>query len=206
MDFCEILEKIAHHIEKNAEYLDELDAVMGDGEHGFNMKKCFNTVKLMLPEWREMSNVEILENAGMTLLTAGGGTASTLLGFFMRKAAGAAKKETVYDAKSIAGILNRALESTLERSQAKVGDKTLMDVLIPAVREFSEEAENGDIRAAAKAAARASAEGVKATKQMTAKRGRGFYVAERGLGTADPGAASLDIIIQTICGELFKEG
>lgn len=51
MDFCEILEKIAHHIEKNAEYLDELDAVMGDGEHGFNMKKCFNTVKLMICLW-----------------------------------------------------------------------------------------------------------------------------------------------------------
>lgn len=205
MDFCRLCGEIADQIEKNAEYLDKLDAVMGDGEHGFNMKKCFKAVENMLPEWRGMSNVEILGNAGMTLLAAGGGTASTLIGFFMKKAAGEAKKETVYNAESIAGILERALAAALERSQAKEGDKTLMDVLIPAVRAFSEEAKNGDIRAAAKAAAKASAEGMRATEQMIAKRGRGFYVADRGLGTADPGAASMDLIIQTIYRELIKE-
>lgn len=205
MDFCRIYEEIARQIEKNAEYLDGLDAVMGDGEHGFNMKRCFNAVKDMLTEWREMDNVEILRNAGMTLLSAGGGTASTLLGFFMKKAADAAGKKTTYDAESVAGILGEALEAALERSRAKEGDKTLMDVLIPAVRAFSEEAKNGDIHAAVKAAAEASAEGVQATEQMIAKKGRGFYVADRGIGTADPGAASLNLIIQVIHKEILKE-
>ena len=93
MDFCRMYEEIARRIEENAEYLDGLDAVMGDGEHGFNMKKCFNAVREMLPEWREMGNTEVLESAGMTLLAAGGGTATTLLGFFMMRAAGAAKNE-----------------------------------------------------------------------------------------------------------------
>lgn len=198
-------EEIARRIEENAEYLDGLDAVMGDGEHGFNMKKCFNAVREMLPEWREMGNTEVLESAGMTLLAAGGGTATTLLGFFMKRAAGAAKNETVYDAESIARILNQALASTLEKSQAGEGDKTLMDVLVPAVRAFSEEAANDDIFAAAGAAAKASAEGARATEQMIARRGRGFYVADRGLGTADPGAASLNLIVQTIYKELLKE-
>ena len=101
------------------------------------MKKCFNAVREMLPEWREMGNTEVLESAGMTLLAAGGGTATPLLGFFMMRAAGAAKNETVYDAESIAGILNQALASTLEKSQAGEGDKTLMDVLVPAVMAFS---------------------------------------------------------------------
>ena len=205
MDFCRMYEEIARRIEENAEYLDGLDAVMGDGEHGFNMKKCFNAVREMLPEWREMGNTEVLENAGMTLLAAGGGTASTLLGFFMKRAAGAAKKETAYDAESIARILNQALASTLEKSQAGEGDKTLMDVLVPAVRAFSEEAANDDILVAAGAAAKASAEGARATEQMIARRGRGFYVADRGLGTADPGAASLNLIVQTIYKELLKE-
>ena len=198
-------EEIARRIEENAEYLDGLDAVMGDGEHGFNMKKCFNAVREMLPEWREMGNTEVLESAGMTLLAAGGGTATTLLGFFMMRAAGAEKNETVYDAESIARILNQALASTLEKSQAGEGDKTLMDVLVPAVRAFSEEAANDDIFAAAGAAAKASAEGARATEQMIARRGRGFYVADRGLGTADPGAASLNLIVQTIYKELLKE-
>lgn len=205
MDFCRMYEEIARRIEENAEYLDGLDAVMGDGEHGFNMKKCFNAVREMLPEWREMGNTEVLESAGMTLLAAGGGTATTLLGFFMKRAAGAAKNETVYDAESIARILNQALASTLEKSQAGEGDKTLMDVLVPAVRAFSEEAANDDIFAAAGAAAKASAEGARATEQMIARRGRGFYVADRGLGTADPGAASLNLIVQTIYKELLKE-
>ncbi len=205
MDFCRMYEEIARRIEENAEYLDGLDAVMGDGEHGLNMKKCFNAVREMLPEWREMGNTEVLESAGMTLLAAGGGTATTLLGFFMMRAAGAAKNETVYDAESIARILNQALASTLEKSQAGEGDKTLMDVLVPAVRAFSEEAANDDIFAAAGAAAKASAEGARATEQMIARRGRGFYVADRGLGTADPGAASLNLIVQTIYKELLKE-
>ena len=78
-------------------------------------------------------------------------------------------------------------------------------ILVPAVRAFSEEAANDDILAAAGAAAKASAEGARATEQMIARRGRGFYVADRGLGTADPGAASLNLIVQTIYKELLKE-
>ncbi len=205
MDFCGVYEEIADQIEKNAAYLDRLDAVMGDGEHGFNMKKCFRAVKEMVPDWQGMSNVEILGKAGMALIAAGGGTAATLLGFFMKRAAQEAEKETVYDAKSIAVILERALASTMERSQAKEGDKTLMDVLIPAIRGFTSGAGNNDIREAAGKAAEASERGMRATEQMIAKRGRGFYVADRGIGTADPGATSLNIIIWTIYKELLKE-
>jgi len=201
-----MFDKIADQIEQNATYLDELDAVMGDGEHGHNMKKCFGAVKEKLPQWQGKSNVEILGNVGMELLTAGGGTATTLLGFFMKKASGIAGEKAAYDTKNIAEILDEALASTMKKSQAEVGDKTLMDVLIPSVQTFVKTVGSADIKTAVKAAAEVSAKSVEATKQMIAKRGRGFYVADRGLGTADPGAASLDLIIQAVYQELLNEG
>ncbi|MDO4344346.1 MAG: dihydroxyacetone kinase subunit DhaL [Eubacteriales bacterium] len=194
-----MIEAAARKIEANEAYLNELDAVMGDGEHGSNMKKCFEAVREALPAWEGQPEAQILKNAGMKLLTAGGGTATTLLGFFTVKAAGCVQERENLkqnpDTKEIAAILNAALEATQEKSKAQPGDKTMMDAMIPAVKAFDQAAGEGcTVEEALRACAEAAAEGMEATKQMVAKRGRGFYVGERGVGTPDPGAVSVALI------------
>lgn len=199
MDLRAVMKRAASELEAKEEYLNGLDAVMGDGEHGSNMKKCFGLLRDRLPEWEERNNLELLESAGMCLLTGGGGTATTLLGLFLRSAAKIGKEEPCETTKDLSAILCRALEAVGKKSQAQPGDKTMMDVLIPSVRSFSEAAERGStLKEAVCAAARASRKGLHATEQMVARRGRGYYVGERGIGVADPGAASLDLIIQTL--------
>lgn len=195
MTLLQILETVAVEIASKEEYLNELDAVMGDGEHGSNMKKCFTAVKETIPQWECKNTAEILNDSGMKLLTAGGGTATTLIGFFMMKCSVAVKTEAVMDANGIASVLNTALEAIKVKSKAGIGDKTLMDALIPAVEAFAKAAEEGSgVALAADAAAKAAADGVKATEQMVAKRGRGLYVGDRGVGTPDPGATSIGLI------------
>lgn len=82
MRLLEILNRVADTITAQEERLNQLDAVMGDGEHGSNMKKCFRTVQENLSLWENETETDILKKAGSKLLTAGGGTATTLIGFF----------------------------------------------------------------------------------------------------------------------------
>ncbi len=199
MRLLEILNRVADTITAQEERLNRLDAVMGDGEHGSNMKKCFRTVQENLSLWENETETDILKKAGSKLLTAGGGTATTLIGFFLRKTAENLNEEYIYDPKHVADALNYALDAVSEKSKAKMGDKTMMDALIPCIHAFSEMIENGESAAkATEKAAAAAKTGAAATAGMVGKRGRGLYVGERGIGTEDPGAVSISLIAETV--------
>lgn len=199
MMLLEIIDQTAEKIKGQEVELNELDAVMGDGEHGSNMKKCFQAVQDSLLDWKEKNEKEILNLTGTKLLTAGGGTATTLIGFFLRRVAIALPESGPYEAESIAEALKQALDAVLEKSRAKEGDKTMMDALIPCVQTFNRAVEHGcSIPEAMEQSARAASEGAKATANMIAKKGRGLYVGERGIGTADPGAVSVSLIAESV--------
>lgn len=192
-----LLRTSCEEIIKNADYLNELDAVMGDGEHGSNMKKCFSAINDKLDGWTNLQVYEILQQTGMTLLSSGGGTATTLLGFAFTKASNKAKEFDVLDSKSIASVWKTAYESLKAKSKAQLGDKTLLDALEPATDVFVQAVESGSAaKDALEAASKAAKEGAEKTKTMIAKKGRGLYVGERGLETPDPGATSISIIIK----------
>lgn len=181
------------------DYLNDLDSVMGDGEHGSNIKRCFSLVQNKVQIWESKDDKSIIEDIGMTLLAAGGGTATTLMGFFCMKCANKLKKIDDISVLILAAVLEDTLESISTKSKAVEGDKTLMDALIPAIRSFSETAHNNQsLKECFVQAAAAASQGVASTKDMIAKRGRGLYVGERGLGVADPGATSVSIIFQVI--------
>lgn len=199
MTLTQIIYEAAEGIVGQETVLNQLDAVMGDGEHGSNMKKCFRAVQESLPGWEGKSQKQILDQTGVKLLTSGGGTATTLLGFFLKKTAGALPESGMYDGAVLASALEQALTAALEKSKAKAGDKTMMDALIPCVRMFSDEIRGGkEVPEAVKNAAQAAREGAEATAAMVAKRGRGLYVGERGVGTRDPGAVSVSLLAETV--------
>jgi dihydroxyacetone kinase-like protein len=193
----ELLRAASIDIINSAEYLNKLDAVMGDGEHGSNMRKCFTAVNNKLESWTELRIHEILNQTGMTLLSSGGGTATTLLGFVFMKAANWAKDLEVLDEQNIALVWKTAFESLKARSKAQLGDKTLLDALEPATIAFCKAVDEGlKLDQAIEKAAEAANLGAENTKQMIAKKGRGLYVGERGINTPDPGATSISIILE----------
>lgn len=195
----QIVQAVCNALIKGQNRLNELDAVMGDGEHGSNIKKCFSAVLDCLPQWEDADESALFNNIGMKLLSSGGGTATTLMGFALVHFSQLAKEQDLENPRVLAGLFAQTLESIQKKSQAKAGDKTLMDAMIPAVKRFTVAAEEGvDLTGCWKQAAAAAVNGTEATKGMIAKRGRGLYVGERGLGTADPGATSVSIILQTI--------
>lgn len=198
-----IIDQIVDDVTQNTDMLNELDAVMGDGEHGSNIKKCFLAIKGQLPKWESQDDLSLFNSVGTKLLSAGGGTASTLLGFASLKISSLGKKQDNLNAQGIAQIAKGMLESVAQRSKAQQGDKTLMDALIPAIHALCYcAAEQKSINECFAAASAAADEGVEATKKMIAKRGRGLYVGERGLGVADPGATSISLIFRSISNSL----
>lgn len=185
--------------------LNELDAVMGDGEHGSNIERTFGQVKSQLPDMETLTGTQIIDKTGTILLAAGGGTATTLMGFACKKTAILLKNTEQADEKSVAEVMKKVQESIKAKSKAEVGDKTLMDAYIPAVEAFTDAAKNGmSLPQCFSNAAEAAGRGVEATKDMIAKRGRGYYVGERGLGVCDPGATSIATIFYAIAKILAK--
>lgn len=185
--------------------LNELDAVMGDGEHGSNIERTFGAVQREIPKMEEqnLDTCQILDRTGSVLLAAGGGTATTLMGFACKKNAVLARQRKAANPVEIGEIMRRTWESIHEKSKAEQGDKTLMDAYTPAVQAFQDAAKAGDtLTECFQKAAEAAEKGAEDTKQMIAKRGRGYYVGERGIGTADPGAVSVSAIFRAISNAL----
>ena len=199
------LQEVCTALLEKKDLLNELDAVMGDGEHGSNIERTFGKVQSQILDMEELEVLQVIDKTGSILLAAGGGTATTLMGFACKKTAVLAKQMQCGDAKEIADVIKKTWESIQAKSKAEVGDKTLMDAYTPAVNAFESAAQEGNtMEECFAAAADAALKGAEATKSMVAKRGRGYYVGERGLGTADPGATSVATIFQAINNTLHK--
>jgi dihydroxyacetone kinase-like protein len=183
----------------HVDYLNELDAKMGDGEHGSNMRKSFTLLNERLDGWNSSEKTSLLELIGKTLLSSGGGTATTLFGiFFMYAGTKAAVLGKDWDTASVAEIVRFAYDNLQKRSTAQVGDKTIIDALEPAVTTFLAMAHAGHTPSAClEAATQAAEKGAAATADIVAKKGRGVYMGERGLGTLDPGAVSVSLILRS---------
>lgn len=200
------LTEVCTELLEKKEELNALDAVMGDGEHGSNIERAFGQVREQLPLMEQLDGAQIVDKAGSILLAAGGGTATTLMGFACKKTGVLLKGKENPAAGEMAEVLQKVLESIQAKSRAVKGDKTLMDACMPAVEAFVKASAEGKILKECFAeAAKAAAEGAEETKNMIAKRGRGYYVGERGLGTADPGAVSVATIFCAIS-KMLEEG
>ncbi|MGH4124470.1 MAG: dihydroxyacetone kinase subunit DhaL [Clostridium sp.] len=204
-----ILNKIANVIEENKSYLCELDAAIGDGDHGINMNKGFNAVKEKLRDDNGSDIGEILKNTGMALVSNVGGASGPLYGTAFMKAALEVKGKENIDIEDFIKILEAALGGVLMRGKAVRGEKTMIDAIAPAIDAMKEALKAGlmpiDILKASKDAA---IKGVEYTKTIIATKGRASYLGERSIGHQDAGATSSYLILNTIYEEVkdIKEG
>ena len=187
-------------INENRAYLSEIDGLIGDGDHGINMSKGFTQCGVALRAKPELPGLaEGLDALAMTLLEGIGGSMGPLYGsFFMGLAETLSGKETL-DAQLFGEALANGVAGVETVGSAKVGDKTLMDTLVPAREAFQAAVAGGaDFSSALTAMIDAAETGWKSTKDLQARIGRAARLGERSIGVLDAGATSCFLLLKTL--------
>ena len=187
-------------INANRAYLSEIDGLIGDGDHGINMSKGFTQCGESLRAHPTLPGLaEGLDTLAMTLLEGIGGSMGPLYGsFFMGLAETLSGKETL-DAQLFGEALANGVAGVETVGSAKIGDKTLMDTLVPAREAFQAAVAGGaDFSTALTAMIDAAERGWQSTKDLQARIGRAARLGERSIGVLDAGATSCFLILKTL--------
>lgn len=186
-------------IEENKAQLTQLDAAIGDADHGTNMDRGMTAVLAVLDDGDPPASAAALfKQVGMTLVSTVGGASGPLYGTFFLRFATAAGEGSELDPKGFAAALRAGLDGIVARGKAEAGDKTMYDALAPAVAALDDALEGGeDLDAALRAARDAAEAGRDATIPMLARKGRASYLGERSVGHQDPGATSVALLVRT---------
>ncbi len=183
---------------ENKEFLTELDAAIGDADHGINMDRGFGAVEKKLPTVEDKDIGTILKTVGMTLVSTVGGAGGPLYGTFFLKAGMTLSGKDELSADDMVAAFAAAVDGVKMRGKATTGEKTMLDALVPALEAMQKSvAEGSDVHAALEAATAAAEEGMKATIPMLATKGRASYLGERSIGHQDPGATSSWLMLKT---------
>ncbi|GEM_PF-36452 len=191
----------AEVIEANRDHLTQLDAAIGDADHGVNLARGFAAVLGALGAGdhgaaARMTPGKILTLTGSTLISNVGGAAGPLYGTAFRQAGKALGSAADVDLPALSAALQAALAGVQRLGAAREGDKTMVDALVPATRALSKAiAEGASPDEALSALAEAAAAGAVATTPMRAWKGRASYLGPRSVGHEDPGAVSTALIL-----------
>ena len=202
-----LLLKLADMIDENKQMLTDLDAAIGDGDHGHNMARGFDAARVKLAQGPAEQDAEaMLKATAMALISNVGGAAGPLYGTLFLKGAATVKGKEELGLPDLADFLKAGIEGVQLRGKAILGEKTMLDVLIPVQAAIAADAEAGEpaVQSLEKAAALARACAEK-TKEIVATKGRASYLGERSIGHIDPGAMSSCLMIEKLAG-LVKGG
>ena len=186
-------------VEEQRDHLTQLDAAIGDADHGINLTRGFTAVSAALEEQETPTPGAVLKLTGTTLIATVGGASGPLYGTAFRRAAKALGDKPEVDLPALAEALKAALEGVVKLGAASEGEKTMVDALAPAVAAFAKAVSDGaDAAAALSALTDAADAGAQATIDMQALKGRASYLGARSVGHEDPGAASSALILHAL--------
>ena len=189
-------------IRDNHEWLSRLDSVGGDGDHGTTMVRAMAKLEEALATSVSGKMSTLLNDVGWAILGVDGGATGPLLGMFFVSMAAAVEGLDELDAEAFATALEAGLAGVRAQTKAEPGDKTLIDVLVPAVDALRAAASSGsELLEALYLAAEAAESGAKLTSTMQARFGRARNIKEQSIGTQDPGATSMSLLFRG-----FKKG
>jgi dihydroxyacetone kinase-like protein len=182
---------------ENRQRLTELDAAIGDADHGINMDRGFAAVSAALANNPPAELGAILQAVAGILIRTVGGAAGPLFGtFFLRAGAACAGKQELDEA-GVVALFQAGAGGVQERGKAAAGDKTMLDALLPAASAMHAALSKGlDSAAILAAGADAAEAGMLATIPMQARKGRASYLGERSIGHQDPGATSAYLLLR----------
>ncbi|MGA9749757.1 MAG: dihydroxyacetone kinase subunit DhaL [Nocardioides sp.] len=196
-DLEEWVRRFAHLVAENRDLLTELDAAIGDADHGSNMDRGMKAAVAALEASPPATAGALFSNVGMTLVSTVGGASGPLFGtLFLRIGRTLGEDETI-SAAALAAALRAGLEGVVERGKAGPEDKTMYDALAPAADALDQALAGGaDLAAGLKHARDAAAAGRDATVAMLARKGRASYLGERSVGHQDPGATTVALLLE----------
>ena len=183
---------------ENRQLLTDLDSAVGDGDMGISLDRGFTAVQAELTANPPADIRAVFQNVATVLIKTMGGSSGPLLGtFFLRAGAACADKSELAPADVVA-LFQAGVDGIQQRGKAALGDKTMLDALLPAVdaMQGALEAGNGLAEILERGAASAEA-GMQATTTMQARKGRGSYLGDRSVGHQDPGATASYLLFKT---------
>jgi dihydroxyacetone kinase-like protein len=193
------LEKLSRVMKDNRDLLTELDAAIGDGDHGINMARGFDKVLEKLPTMKEKDIGTILKSVGMVLMSSVGGASGPLYGTVSMKAGMALAGQQEIDASGLVTLFEAGVEGIRQRGRAERGDKTMLDVWAPVLDTVEAAiADGASLKDALARAVEAAEKGVQDTIPLQARKGRASYLGERSIGHRDPGAMSSYLMIRAL--------
>lgn len=203
-DLAAWLRRSAELLVEHAEELTELDAAIGDADHGSNMSRGFRAVAEIADDTAADGPAALLKKTGMTLVSTVGGASGPLYGTLFLRMATAAGDAAELDAAALGEALAAGVQGVADRGKASPGEKTMLDAWTPALEAYRGA---GDELAAAVAAGSAAAtQGREDTAPLTATKGRASYLGERSVGHVDPGAASTALLWQALADTVGADG
>ncbi|HSB01405.1 MAG TPA: dihydroxyacetone kinase subunit DhaL [Anaerolineales bacterium] len=191
------IKAIANVIGENSTYLTQLDAAIGDADHGANMERGFKAVMNKLPEISDKDIGTIFKTIGMTLISTVGGAGGPLYGTFFLQAGLKTAGKMELNLVDWTEALEAALNGVIMRGKAELGDKTMVDALTPAVASLKQSIpDRRPINQALELSAEAARQGMEGTIPLVARKGRASYLGERSADHQDPGATSSFLILK----------
>ncbi len=200
----EMIEAIEQIIEENSEEVTALDQEIGDGDHVYNLQRGIEALKTKQDELVGLSWPEAWKKMGMIVMSTIGGASGALYGSFLVSMSKAAKDKDV-DAKVFADAFMQGVESVKKHGRADVGEKTMLDVWVPVAEYLQKAAQEGqDIKELLIELNRVAEQGMEATRDMVATKGRASFLGERSVGHIDAGAKTAQLMIKAITGVIEK--
>ena len=194
-----VVRVIADTVLENEQYFSELDGVVGDGDFGYSIARGFEKV---LQEWDNMDHSlpgNFLKKVSSAIVSAVGGVSGTIWGTAFLRAGMTLGTKTEITRPDVIAMFRSAIEGMKKRGNSDLGDKTLLDALIPAVDALEKAFNEGkETSVALDEAATVARERAEATRPMLAKRGRAAYTGERSIGTLDAGAVAMAVLFEAV--------
>ena len=198
-EFIQIILSICDNVEKEKDYLSELDRATGDGDHGVTMSIGWNAVKEKITTLDDnLTFDKICMQIASSFLSAVGASAGPLYATALMRGGAKLKDLSVINSSHISDFFEAAANGIQDRGKANLGDKTMLDVWLPTAEKIKEASNNTeDIIEILEKGSHAANESMLSTKEMLSKKGRSSKLGERSKGHIDPGAASSALIFKT---------
>ena len=197
------LNQIKLSIDQNKDEIEKLDQEIGDGDHIFNIQRGIKESLDLKDELNGQAPNEVLKKIGMKIMTTVGGSSGAL---FATLLLGMSKKynDELSDQKNIASMFAEGVEAMKKRGKADLGEKTMLDVLIPVSDELRKLSDQEDVKSIAEKIKVTAEKGMLSTKNIIATKGRASFLGERAKGHIDPGARSSQLAIEAICNTILE--
>ena len=196
-DIGRMIRSAADKIRANREELSKLDSAIGDGDHGTTIARAMGIAEKVIEASEKKEIKGLLKDVGWGVMGVDGGATGPLLGSFLMGLSNGIDEQDAIDCPILAAMFEAGLAGVRRQSKAQIGDKTMMDALLPAVDAIRQAADEGkSVKEALQQAAEAAENGAVSTKEFKARFGRAKNLGERTIGFQDPGATSMALIFQ----------